>query len=58
MALSAGSTASVAGLVFFGTITSLAAKIVYDLDGTGREGETKNFEKPWAMATGMCIFSF
>jgi len=25
---------------------------VYDLDGTGREGETKNFEKPWAMATG------
>eukprot|EP00889_Picochlorum_renovo_P008100 jgi/Picre1/35130/NNA_002593.t1 len=42
-----------AGLVFFGTITSLAAKIVYDLDGVGRSGEVKNFEKPWAMATVM-----
>lgn len=55
MSLSVGSSVSVAGLVFFGTITSLAAKIVYDLDGTGRVGETKNFEKPWAMATVMFI---
>lgn len=26
---------------------------VYDLDGTGRAGELKNFEKPWAMTTSM-----
>ena len=25
---------------------------VYELDGTGRDGVLKNFEKPWAMTTG------
>jgi len=55
MGLGVGATLSVSGLVFFGTITSLAAKIVYDLDGIGRDGVLKNFEKPWAMTTVMFL---
>ncbi|KAI7844374.1 hypothetical protein COHA_002172 [Chlorella ohadii] len=35
----------VTGLLFFGTITSLFAKIVYELDGQGRDGVVKNFQK-------------
>lgn len=47
MALSVGSTVSVAGLVFFGTITSLAAKIgkqllVSRVLRPGRALDTKN----------------
>ncbi|PRW59396.1 Solute carrier family 35 member F6 isoform B [Chlorella sorokiniana] len=45
----------VTGLLFFGTLTSLFAKIVYELDGPGRDGAVKNFQKPWAMTTVMFV---
>lgn len=45
----------VTGLLLFGTITSLFAKIVYELHGVGREGESKLFRKPWAMTTVMFL---
>lgn len=54
MGLSKGAPA-VGGLILFGTFTSLAAKIVYELDGVGRAGQVKNFEKPWAMTTVMFL---
>lgn len=41
--------------MFFGTITSLFAKIAYELVGVGRDGEKKLFRKPWMMATIMFI---
>ncbi|KAL4445807.1 hypothetical protein ABPG77_009006 [Micractinium sp. CCAP 211/92] len=54
-----GSRSAVAGLVLFGTCTSLFAKIVYELEGPGRDGVTKAFEKPWCMTTVMfCGMSF
>mmetsp|Transcript_4359 Transcript_4359/g.12571 ORF Transcript_4359/g.12571 Transcript_4359/m.12571 type:complete len:454 (-) Transcript_4359:421-1782(-) len=45
----------ITGLLLFGTITSLFAKIVYELDGVGREGHHKLFQKPWAMT---CVMFF
>lgn len=57
MTLSSG--LSIGGLIGFGTFTSLAAKIVYELEGVGRNGAMKHFEKPWAMTTVMfCGMSF
>lgn len=50
-----GATASIAGLIIFGTITSLFAKLVYELPSVGREGQQKLFEKPWAMTTVMFL---
>eukprot|EP01025_Chloroclados_australasicus_P033081 TRINITY_DN3360_c0_g3_i2.p1 TRINITY_DN3360_c0_g3~~TRINITY_DN3360_c0_g3_i2.p1 ORF type:complete len:541 (+),score=49.39 TRINITY_DN3360_c0_g3_i2:204-1625(+) len=50
-----GKGASVAGLLMFGTTTSLLAKIVYELQGEGISGEQKYFRKPWAMTTIMFI---
>ncbi|GAB4819748.1 hypothetical protein N2152v2_006794 [Parachlorella kessleri] len=38
-------------LVLASTFTSLAAKLAYQLKGTGRDGELNYFEKPWAMTT-------
>ncbi|KAK9812950.1 hypothetical protein WJX72_006245 [[Myrmecia] bisecta] len=46
--------ASVTGLLVFGTTTSLFAKIVYELQGEGLDGE-KFFRKPWAMTTVMFL---
>ncbi|BDA42835.1 Solute carrier family 35 member F6 [Coccomyxa sp. Obi] len=46
---------SVSGLLLFGTITSLFAKIVYELQGPDLDGNDKLFRKPWAMATNMFI---
>ncbi|CAL5222410.1 g4769 [Coccomyxa viridis] len=46
---------AVAGLLVFGTITSLLAKIVYELDGPDRSGVNKLFRKPWMMTTIMFI---
>ncbi|EIE24529.1 hypothetical protein COCSUDRAFT_65401 [Coccomyxa subellipsoidea C-169] len=46
---------SVSGLLLFGTITSLFAKIVYELEGPDLDGAAKLFRKPWAMATNMFI---
>ncbi|CAG9463959.1 unnamed protein product [Pedinophyceae sp. YPF-701] len=48
-----GKTASVAGLLVFGTTTSLFAKIVYELEGKGADGHVHLFLKPWAMTTVM-----
>ncbi|GAX82542.1 hypothetical protein CEUSTIGMA_g9969.t1 [Chlamydomonas eustigma] len=50
-----GKTASIGGLIAFGTTTSLFAKIVYELQSIGSNGETKYFHKPWAMTTIMFI---
>ncbi|CAK0787430.1 hypothetical protein CVIRNUC_010650 [Coccomyxa viridis] len=52
---SAGTYVAVGGLLLFGTITSLLAKIVYELDGPDRSGVTKLFRKPWMMTTIMFI---
>lgn len=37
------------GLLLFGTTTSLFAKIVYELQSQGLDGDMKYFRKPWAM---------
>ncbi|WIA30810.1 hypothetical protein OEZ86_000868 [Tetradesmus obliquus] len=50
-----GKTLSVSGLIVFGTITSLFAKVVYELKGVGLDGKEKLFQKPWAMTTTMFI---
>lgn len=50
-----GKTASVSGLILFGTTTSLFAKIVYELKSSGLDGEEKLFQKPWCMTTVMFI---
>jgi drug/metabolite transporter (DMT)-like permease len=46
---------AVVGLITFGTLTSLAAKAVYELDGTTRRGEHVLFQKPWAMTSVMFL---
>lgn len=48
-----GKGAAVCGLLTFGTITSLFAKLVYELKGEGLDGHEKYFRKPWAMTTIM-----
>lgn len=50
-----GQTLSVSGLIVFGTTTSLFAKVVYELQSTGADGQTKYFRKPWAMTAIMFI---
>lgn len=50
-----GKTLSVGGLIVFGTITSLFAKVVYELKGVGLDGKEKLFQKPWAMTTTMFV---
>eukprot|EP00879_Flechtneria_rotunda_P007740 GHRR01008113.1.p1 GENE.GHRR01008113.1~~GHRR01008113.1.p1 ORF type:complete len:344 (+),score=105.70 GHRR01008113.1:147-1178(+) len=50
-----GKSLSVGGLIVFGTITSLFAKVVYELKGVGLDGKLKLFQKPWAMTTTMFI---
>lgn len=49
------SSLAIGGLIGWGTFTSLAAKVVYELDGIGRDGTEKTFEKPWAMTTVMFL---
>lgn len=46
---------SIGGLLLFGTTTSLFAKIVYELQGIGRDGQPKFFQKPWAMTCVMFL---
>ncbi|KAL6759741.1 hypothetical protein V8C86DRAFT_2568243 [Haematococcus lacustris] len=46
---------SVTGLIAFGTTTSLFAKIVYELESVGVDGEKKYFHKPWAMTSVMFL---
>eukprot|EP00195_Chlamydomonas_chlamydogama_P015203 CAMPEP_0202889878 /NCGR_PEP_ID=MMETSP1392-20130828/425_1 /ASSEMBLY_ACC=CAM_ASM_000868 /TAXON_ID=225041 /ORGANISM="Chlamydomonas chlamydogama, Strain SAG 11-48b" /LENGTH=450 /DNA_ID=CAMNT_0049573309 /DNA_START=124 /DNA_END=1476 /DNA_ORIENTATION=+ len=50
-----GKAASVAGLITFGTTTSLFAKIVYELQSVGLDGQKKYFHKPWAMTSVMFL---
>lgn len=51
-----GQTLSVSGLIVFGTTTSLFAKVVYELQSVGADGQTKKyFRKPWAMTAIMFI---
>mmetsp|Transcript_11982 Transcript_11982/g.33708 ORF Transcript_11982/g.33708 Transcript_11982/m.33708 type:complete len:439 (+) Transcript_11982:115-1431(+) len=44
---------SIGGLLFFGTITSLFAKIVYEIQGEGLDGTVHHFHKPLFMTTLM-----
>ncbi|DBA93044.1 TPA: hypothetical protein ACH3X2_003375 [Trebouxia sp. C0005] len=48
-------TASVLGLIVFGTLASLLGKIVYELSGEDFHGNDKLFRKPWATTTFMFI---
>lgn len=51
----AGATLAIGGLLTCGTVTSLLAKIVYELEGVGRDGKNRLFTKPWAMTTLMFV---
>ncbi|KIZ00286.1 hypothetical protein MNEG_7674 [Monoraphidium neglectum] len=55
MSSAIGRGASVGGLILFGTTTSLFAKIVYELESVGRDGQPKLFQKPWAMTLSMFL---
>jgi drug/metabolite transporter (DMT)-like permease len=46
---------NVGGLVVFGTISSLLAKIIYELHAPGADGYEKPFHKPWACTTMMFV---
>jgi drug/metabolite transporter (DMT)-like permease len=46
---------NVGGLVVFGTVSSLLAKIIYELQAPGRDGHDKPFHKPWACTTMMFV---
>jgi len=46
---------SIAGLCIFGTAVSTIAKIVYELQSVGLDGEIHYFHKPWAMTTLMFL---
>lgn len=48
-------SANVAGLVVYGTISSLLAKIIYELKAPGRGDHLKHFHKPWACTTMMFV---
>lgn len=50
-----GKSGAIGGLIVFGTTTSLFAKIVYELQSKGSNGEIKYFHKPWAMTSIMFI---
>eukprot|EP00201_Polytomella_parva_P001449 CAMPEP_0175086198 /NCGR_PEP_ID=MMETSP0052_2-20121109/29103_1 /TAXON_ID=51329 ORGANISM="Polytomella parva, Strain SAG 63-3" /NCGR_SAMPLE_ID=MMETSP0052_2 /ASSEMBLY_ACC=CAM_ASM_000194 /LENGTH=458 /DNA_ID=CAMNT_0016358329 /DNA_START=4301 /DNA_END=5677 /DNA_ORIENTATION=- len=50
-----GKAMSVSGLIIFGTTTSLLAKIVYELQSVGLDGNVKYFHKPWAMTSLMFV---
>uniref|UniRef100_A0A061RPA1 Integral membrane protein n=1 Tax=Tetraselmis sp. GSL018 TaxID=582737 RepID=A0A061RPA1_9CHLO len=54
MGLKVGAGVSIGGLLFFGTVTSLFAKIVYELKGEGLDG-VHNFHKPLFMCTVMFL---
>eukprot|EP00741_Cyanophora_paradoxa_P010696 tig00020538_g10338.t1 len=49
----------IAGLLVFGTIISLTAKLIFEVESTGLSGQPKNFEKPWfltmTMFASMCF---
>lgn len=46
---------NVTGLVVFGTVSSLLAKIIYELQAPGNDGVVKPFHKPWACTTMMFV---
>lgn len=50
---------AVFGMVFFGTMCSLLAKLIYSVEAPSRFGGTAPFEKPWfqvlAMFLGMSV---
>lgn len=40
-------TTAIAGLLTFGTLCSLFAKLIYYAEGANRYGQIAKFEKPW-----------
>ena len=54
-AMGLAKTGPVAGTLFFGTISSLLSKIAYEVEGTGADGATKKFQKPWFCALVMFV---
>ena len=53
--MSASKGASIAGLLSFGTLTSLLAKVVFQLKGDGLHGDNHAFEKPYFMVLVMFV---
>lgn len=55
---------SIAGMLLFGTCTVVIQKVIFNLPGKGRKGDTHVFKKPWfqteAMFIGMfgCLFVY
>lgn len=48
-------SASICGLIVFGTLASLLGKIVYELSGKDFNGDDKLFRKPWATTSFMFV---
>ena len=51
----ASSVVSIAGLLVFGTLSSIASKVVYQTEGETFDGSIKNFKKPWASTALMFV---
>jgi drug/metabolite transporter (DMT)-like permease len=55
MAGPASAGLSTAGLLIFGTLSSLFSKIIYGLRGEDKQGNGKYFRKPWASTAVMFV---
>ena len=51
----ASSVVSIVGLLVFGTLSSIASKVVYQTEGETFDGSIKNFKKPWASTALMFV---
>ncbi|CAK0780911.1 hypothetical protein CVIRNUC_005219 [Coccomyxa viridis] len=51
----ASSVLSVGGLLIFGTLSSIASKVVYQTEGETFDGSVKDFKKPWASTALMFV---
>ncbi|CAL5221472.1 g3669 [Coccomyxa viridis] len=49
------SVVSIAGLLIFGTLSSIASKVVYQTEGETFDGSIKSFKKPWASTALMFV---
>jgi len=48
-------TKAIAGLLTFGTLCSLFAKLIYYAEGASRYGGIAKFEKPWFQVLAVCL---
>ena len=49
---------SITFMLVFGTMTVVIQKVIFNLPGTGRNGDTHVFEKPWFQTEAMFIGMF